>query len=446
MQTKNHTYSFILGKNPSLSIAEIISVLKRELFVFLPSVARQQKGQRTGVIISISAETLIIKTEKEIKDTQSFLNRLGGTIKIVKIIEEIEERETKDKILFFIERSKQKSKFIFGLSFYDLNIQLRKINQIGFDIKKELKNQGVSSRFVQIRKNVFLSAPEIRNNKILEKGMEFVLIKKGNKILLGKTLAVQDFQSYSLRDYERPKRNLKQGMLPPKLAQIMLNLIPKYPKIKSPHCSRILIYDPFCGNGTILSEAALMSYRLLGSDINPIAVSDTKKNLKWLENNFNLRIPNLDRNIFQADATKIKERDLPEKPNVIISELHLGPPLTKFPNKQQLNKITKDLEYLYLNFLKNIHQNFSSIEYLVITIPFYKLKAKDCHDLSDYTRFGKLTILDQIKKIGYNVICPLHNINVNPNIIQEYNRTRNTILYSRPDQIVGREIIILERK
>jgi hypothetical protein len=37
-------------------------------------------------------------------------------------------------------------------------------------------------------------------------------------------MALQDFESYSKRDYGRPARDPRTGSLPPKLAQILINL------------------------------------------------------------------------------------------------------------------------------------------------------------------------------------------------------------------------------
>jgi len=425
MLNKKHTYAFILGKNPTLSIAELLFVLKREHFVF--------------VILSISTQTLIIKTQNRIKNPQQFLNHLGGTIKIGKIVQKIKKGEIEKNIVLFAIKEQKNKKFIFGFSFYNFkDIKPQEINQIGLKAKQKLKNNNISSRFVPLKHNPFLSAPEVINNKILQKGKEFIFIKMNKEILWGETLAIQNFQSYSFRDYGRPKRNPKQGMLPPKLAQIMINLLPYKPEA----INHKLIYDPFCGNGTILSEAILMNYSVLGSDINPQAIADAKENLKWLQTKYDLEIPHLNQIIFQADAIKIKENQLFLKPYFIVSELYLGPPLSKTPNKKQLEKITKDLKNLYLNFLKNIYENFPSVKSLVIAIPFYTLKAAFANK---QTTNYQLPIIDQIKNIGYNIIDPLEGIKINKQIIPQYDDRRKTILYSRKNQIVGREIIVIAK-
>ena len=88
---------------------------------------------------------------------------------------------------------------------------------------------------------------------------------------------MQPFKDLSRLDFGRPARDDFSGMLPPKLAQIMINLA----QVQNPEA---LIIDPFCGSGTILSEALLMGYKdLLGSDISPKAIADTYKNISWIK-------------------------------------------------------------------------------------------------------------------------------------------------------------------
>jgi tRNA G10 N-methylase Trm11 len=59
------------------------------------------------------------------------------------------------------------------------------------------------------------------------------------------------------------------GMLPPKLARMMINLTK----------NNTAIYDPFCGLGTVLIEALHMGrIHILASDISEAMVSATEKN------------------------------------------------------------------------------------------------------------------------------------------------------------------------
>lgn len=81
------------------------------------------------------------------------------------------------------------------------------------------------------------------------------------------TLACQDIDSYTRRDTGK-SRDMVVGMMPPKLVQMMLNLALDS-EMKNPG-----IYDPFCGLGTTLIEAANMGMtRIYGSDLSKEMVS-----------------------------------------------------------------------------------------------------------------------------------------------------------------------------
>ena len=96
-------------------------------------------------------------------------------------------------------------------------------------------------------------------------------------------MAVQPFEEFGARDYARPSRDDLSGMLPPKLAKIMINLAQAK--------ENSLILDTFCGSGTILQEALIMGYlNLIGFDSSPKAIKDSQANLEWLADKYDLNI------------------------------------------------------------------------------------------------------------------------------------------------------------
>lgn len=68
-----------------------------------------------------------------------------------------------------------------------------------------------------------------------------------NGFIVAETVWIQDIEGYSQRDMER-ERSMTVGMMPPKIAQIMINLGTKGDKNRA-------LWDPFCGLGTTLIEA-----------------------------------------------------------------------------------------------------------------------------------------------------------------------------------------------
>ncbi|NCO80147.1 hypothetical protein GW884_02560, partial [Candidatus Falkowbacteria bacterium] len=196
-------YFFVLGNNPTLSIAEISAL-------------------QSGGYALAADNVLILTTEQKINCVQT-INRLGGTIKIGLISAKLDNANfTKiySNILPLFNKINSSGKFNFGIS--DYNIKKLNKQKLGLELKKYLKNKGISSRWVTSREPT-LSSVVVEQNKLINKGLELVLVGRGQKILIGQTLAVQPFKQLSFRDYGRPSRDDLSGMLPPKLAQIMIN-------------------------------------------------------------------------------------------------------------------------------------------------------------------------------------------------------------------------------
>lgn len=93
---------------------------------------------------------------------------------------------------------------------------------------------------------------------------------------IGKTVACQDIDDYTRRDTAK-SRDMEVGMMPPKLVQMMIHLALGK---KDSSMKDVAIYDPFCGLGTTLIEAANMGItKVIGSDASSRMSDATEKNL-----------------------------------------------------------------------------------------------------------------------------------------------------------------------
>ena len=178
------------------------------------------------------------------------------------------------------------------------------------EFKKRLKEGERSVRAV-LGDAPALTSVQVDKNKLIEKGGELLLIVGQGALRIAKTVAVQAYEDFSARDFGRPAHDAKSGMLPPKLARMMVNLS------GAPKDEPLL--DAFCGSGTILTEAADLGYRqLVGSDISEKAVADTKTNCAWIVRERNFQGVNL--NVFTSDV-----KDLPSKlPDGAVSAIVSG--------------------------------------------------------------------------------------------------------------------------
>ncbi len=387
-------YFFHLGNNPTLSIAEITAIFK----------------EKENNFEIVSQDILIMESKNEI-DGQNLIRRMGGTIKIGVIEAGIKKVNTET----LVEKTSQmlspsEGKFKFGISYYGSG----KVNikPVGMEIKKFLKEKGVSCRWV-ISRDAILSSVVVGQNKLDTKGIEIVLIQKPNELLIGRTLAVQPFKELSQRDYGRPDRDDQSGMLPPKLAQIMINLA------ETQKGGTLL--DPFCGSGTVLMEAMLMGYnKLIGSDISEKAVADTKRNISWAKTKF--PISNFQFPISIIDATKISSKIPANTIDAIITEPYLGPQRGKIEIKQTV----RELEDLYSKALREFEIILKKGGKIIMLFPVI---------------YGGNFLKPDLR--SFKVLCPIpENLARNKYIKIT---PRNTIIYGRPGQRVWREIVILEK-
>ena len=407
-------YFFILGNNPTLSIAEISAIFGLDKI----------QGRLT------TPDVFILEIEQKINPT-ALIKKLGGTIKIGLITGKAEPNNQAiiNQADSLINEQEKQGKFKFGLSCYGQ----KKINlkPIGMAIKKYLKEKGVNCRWVT-SKEKNLSSVVVEQNKLTSKGAEIVLIEEGGGILIGQTSAVQPFKELSFRDYGRPARDDYSGMLPPKLAQIMINLaLPvRTQDFVFPRKDTIIL-DPFCGSSTILTEAMLMGYKnLIGSDISPKAIENTEKNIAWINTKY--QILNTKYQVHNKNATELSRVIKPNTVDAIITEPYLGPQRGKI----DIKKTARELEQLYAKSLSEFSKILKPNGRIVMIWPVFRAT----HNLPR-RQAGAQRITPDIN--GFKIINPLpENFRQNKGIILT---DRNTIIYGRQGQKVWREIVILEK-
>lgn len=369
-------YLFQLGNHPELSRAEI-----EHVFDFTV-----HDVQFTG-----SRKWMMIESTQPL-DAEALIHRLGGTISIAEAVTKVGDpiftianyldEEVTDKIFFSLHTNNPK--------------------KLAISIKKELKARGRSVRYIEAGN----TATILHNNLVK---------RKGDLTIIGDTLfvtrAIQPIEAFGERDYGRPERDSKSGMVPPKLAQILINL--------SGTKQDDVLLDPFCGSGTILMEAALMGYtRIIGSDSSVKAVKDTRKNLEWLAKD-QQKIT-----MKQCDNIALHERDvrglttdfLGTKIDAIVTEPFMGKPKKGNERRDAVRAEARELAELYINAFAVFKQILSPSGVVVCVIPQFN------HD----GEWLYVPCLEQIKKHGFTMS----------------NLTEHTpsILYHRAGQHVGRMV------
>lgn len=394
-------YTFFLGTNPVLSASEITACLSRYSIPF--SISRI-----TPSYIRLSAESL----PEHIGDV------LGGTIRITRDMKDWNHMPSADDIVSAL--SPLPEKWVMGLSVLCGSTSIKKL---AISIKKSARNQNSKVSFIE-PKGSSLNAAQVLFNKLLhEPNMDLSIIRIGETYTLLKTIHMQNIADYELRDTSRPARDARVGLLPPKLAQIMINLA-------QPNKGTI-IYDPFCGMGTILQESWLMGFSSIGSDYAEKMVSASEKNIEWISQHFPVD-KSLTPEAFLHDVKNAFPNTLADKNISVVTEPYLGTPLTHPLSSPEIDIFHNTIIDLYRQLFQNIRGVLKPGANVLILMPCPK-------GAEGFTPLPR-SFIDEITAIGYRKkqFVPQIVIDQLPTL------SSDPVLYARPDALVAREVTLWE--
>jgi tRNA G10 N-methylase Trm11 len=382
----------IFGRQPALGIAEIESMYGAK------SIAHVHDGFAL------------------VEHDDLHINRLGGAMKIGEQLTSVPSHDWQrvaQKLGDFLTdyyKSQPAGKITIGMSLHGFKLSPAKINAAGLTIKKSLKSKTRPVRIVPNKETTLSTAQVLHNNLTNETNIELLIVKSGKHTIIAKTTQIQDINAYTARDRERPARDARVGMLPPKLAQIIINLARPQ--------SNAVVLDPFCGTGVVLQEALLMGFpSVYGTDLEPRMIDYTNENIAWLGETFQL--PAADVITEVGDATNHTWQPVPD---TIACETYLGRALTQAPDRETLRKIITDCDTIHAKFLKNVTEQTQSGFRMCIAVPAWKTAQG----------FSHMPVLDNLHKLGYNRVKFIHV-------------SWQDLIYHRPGQVVARELVVLER-
>jgi len=420
-------FAFELGRVKDICLAELYSVLGAENFV------------------EMIGSFAIFKVKETNNFQHDLQDRLGGTIKIAQIVESFQPSENgpKKQIEDSLERiltdhfKNQSGKIPFAITTINIPDDPKVFLKFFLTFsKKILKSLGLNSRFVN-KPWVNPTSAQIYKSRSVEKGADITILANqkstdtwtNRTIYITKTVSIQNIDLYSVRDYEKPFRDPTMGMLPPKLAQIMLNLADPQEKAKT-------VYDPFCGSGTILIESLIRGKNVVGSDIDQKAVGGTISNLRWISEKLKNRQTNGEGaiskfRVFAKDATTLSAKDFKKAedtaaqvnftPDVIVSETYLGEPMSYLPKREVTDKIFSSIAGMHESWLQKAAKILPKNSKIVICIPAFRAGPGIYLQFPNFNKIAKrsgLTIIEQTNK--------------------------KPLIYDREGQIVAREIVVMQ--
>jgi tRNA G10 N-methylase Trm11 len=420
-------YVAILGRQPKLGIAELERVF----------------GGKS--ISPLSFQSVSI-------DSDSFeVQRFGGVLKAGKIIAELPRgdwHQASQEITRYYSNkwSSFEGKITLGISAYNFNVDAREVQKTGIILKQKLKKSGVNLRLVPNIEPALNTATSHHNKLGLAPNKVEVIIVRAydNKIVIAESTGSQNITAYARRDQERPKRDAFVGMLPPKLAQIIINLAcgqivdgkwymvdSKESQISNDNSEQPIsnlppttyhlpptILDPFCGTGVILQEAVLMGYSAYGTDLSEKMINYSRDNLGWLADGYHTKF---DYKLSVGDAMTMKWQ---QPIDAVVGETYLGQPFSAPPSPAKLDEVVRNCNHIITEFLINLRPQINPGTPVCIAIPAWR--DKNGH-------FTHLPLVATIARLGYK---PHEFTNI----------SQNDLLYYRENQIVARELLVLNKK
>jgi len=385
-------YIALLGRQPAIGIAELERVF--------------------GDVTWFSDTAAVV-----VADTFD-IERLGGTVKAGRVVAEFPSGDWRQASMKLVRAyteawADHDGKITLGISAYGFGVSARDVQKSGIILKSKLKEKGVSLRLVP-NDNAALGSATSHHNKLglSDNKVELLVVKgKSGKIIVAESTGAQNITALARRDQGRPARDAFVGMLPPKLALTMINL--SRPKKPDAH-----VLDPFCGTGVLLQEALLLGHSVYGTDLSDKMIDYSRRNLEWLSSKFKIESSKF--KLAQGDAMTYTW-DLPI--DAIACETYLGQPFSAPPKPEKLAEVRGNCDHIISTFLRNIGEQITPGTPLCVAVPAWRDVA------------GGVTHLPLIKNLatlGYQQI--------------EFKNIRaEELLYYREDQVVARELLVLEK-
>lgn len=422
----SNTYISLLGRQPELSLAELEQVF--------------------GAVNQVSNLAATFETSAA-PDVQ----RLGGSVKLGEVVAEFEPLDwpklSKKIAQYYADRLRGfDGKVTIGISMYGRDVAPRDVQRTGLVLKSALKKHGVSMRLIP-NDGPALSTATSHHNKLglSPNKLEILVFYGKNKVFIAESLGTQNITALAARDQARPKTDAFVGMLPPKLALMMLNLSGITRKSRSvttaestksvvqvaPAAETVLsdvrdrkgdlnsnpsltVLDPFCGTGVVLQEAALLGFDVYGTDLSEKMVDYSKANLEWLSHKF--PIGNV--TVEAGDAT---DHTWQMPINSVVAETYLGQPFSAPPSQDKLDSVVKTVDTITHKFLANIHDQLQPGTPLCLAVPAWR---------SATGWFTYLPIIKKVESLGY-----------------EWQQLKSVdaqkLTYYREDQVVARQLLLL---
>lgn len=391
---KQPSYLLLLGSTPNLSFAELQAILPHACHL-------ERLSAQVATLTSLPSDSSPVQ----------LIDQLGGTVKIAEVLTAVDPNDPTAPSQFleqWLLTQPDSGKLTIAIAEWGRD------HLPPFDIaslKDKLQAAGRSVRYLTDTR-AGLSAALLLHKRSIQ---EFVLVSTDQALLVARTVGVQNIDQWTLVDRGKPFAQHQRGLLPPKVARIMVNLALQQAWLSPAQLRATQLWDPYCGAGTILFEAARMGVgAAYGSDSDQEAVSGAQTNLDWFAHTIapSLTEPKSALTVFKSDATHVDQPPFTlNSITAVVTEPFLG---KQTPDPRQIPNIYKGLTKLYLGAFKAWRRWLKPGATVVHITPRW-------HNPSQHFA----SFIDNLQTIGYTT-------------------TSDPILYARPHAQVQRDIWILK--
>lgn len=325
-------FFFVLGRNPTLSYAEIVSYLKSHGIAY--------------EIISFKQNFLLLSVGEGIKfNIQDF----GGILRIGKAVK-IKSQKQIDKIIddYFAPEEKFNYSVISNSNEEDIG-----------DIENKLKEKFRKEKLkAQIRhgNGGRIKMQEGNDFEMAKSDVDFFLYENDKDTYFGIIDQKYSYTDIKERDMQKPVRR-EELAISPRLAKILINL--------SQVREGELLVDPFCGIGVIVQEAVLKGINCFGVDRDKYAIEGARKNMEWITSKFKV-----------TGHAKFYIGDSAKMPPIKIQGVATEPALGELVKKKILDAAAgnyiKNFENLIIPILQRIKTLKAPNAKVVLTMPFIR--------------------------------------------------------------------------
>ncbi len=383
------TYLLAFGRTPALSLLEAEALF--------------------GAVTPITQDCALVTGEPRLIDGVSrtvpeMIDVMGGTIKIVQILKTVDTIDPVELTARCLIPTANGKSITFGLSWYGKRPS--DSIHVARNMKTYLSELGYHCRYLM--SDATVSSAAIGQSK----GTDVVIVgTKDGKYLIGTTSSIQPYEEWGRRDFGRPKRSPKKGMLPPKVSRMVVNI-----SLGTDGRGKMLL-DPFCGMGTVLTEAMLRNASVIGSDIEAASVASTRENIAWLRGKTEMN-QMLTSDIMCLESAHIDEKVAAHSIDAVVTEPYMGP--TKLgthttPTPEKIKNILKGLSKLYIGTFRALINAVKPGAIIVFAVPRYTINNR---------QYDVKNLIDTCETLGYTTL-------------------HGPIEYGREDAVVTRQFFIL---